>query len=253
MTLVIALKAADGVALVSDGQATVMDNPIHTRSGDARKLDDLHGRLAFGCSGHAGLAQRVAAALKGEITPEQCEQPIVQLRSQLHEVVNRVQKEALEEHVSVKPDCLPAHIEVLFAGYSAGEPWVYEVAVQGEDEIHPDGEAIGHARHFPMYLMASTLHYELAERGVEQVKILAYRAVADAIKTEAGALSPPIHAYIVTAEGAEQLDRDRLRAIEDTLNAWKAQEKDIFRALLAPKENPPAPVAVAEGAPGVQV
>jgi hypothetical protein len=96
-------------------------------------------------------------------------------------------------------DCLPAHIEVLFAGYSAGHPWVYEVGVQSEDEIHPAGEAIGHARHFPMYLMASPLHYELADRGVEQVKIFAYRAVADAIKTDANSLGLPIHAYIVTA------------------------------------------------------
>jgi 20S proteasome alpha/beta subunit len=253
MTLVVALKAADGVALVSDGQATAMDNPIHTRSGDARKLYDLHGKIAFGCSGHAGLAQRVAAVLKREITPEQCEQPIEELRPILHDVVNHLQKQALEEHVAVKPDCLPAHIEVLFAGFSAGEPWVYEVAVQGEDEIHPAGEAIGHARHFPMYLMASTLHYELAERGVEQVKILAYRAVADAIKTEAGALSPPIHAYIVTAHGAEQLDKDRLRAVEDTLNAWKSQEKEIFRDLLTEGESADAYMPLSDSAPGVQL
>jgi 20S proteasome alpha/beta subunit len=231
MTLIVALKAADGVALVSDGQATVTDNAVGTRT-DANKLDDLHGLVAFGCSGYSGLQQRVARALKLGITPEQCRLPIDELRPLLFAVINGVQKEACAEHVPVHDDALPAHLEILFAGYSGGEAWVYEIGVLGHDEVHMHGEAISHARHFPAYLIVSTLHYNLSARGVEQVKILAYRAVADAIKTDATALGPPIRAYVVTKEGAERLDDVRLRAIEDTLNAWKQQEHDIFRNLL---------------------
>jgi 20S proteasome alpha/beta subunit len=250
MTLIVALKAADGVALVSDGQATVDDNAVRTRT-DANKLGDLHGLVAFGCSGHSGLQQRVAGALKSAITPEQCRLPIEELRPLLFAVVNGVQKEALQEHVPVHGNALPAHLEILFAGHSDGEPWVYEIGVLGHDEVHPHGEAIGHARHFPAYLMVSTLHYNLQERGVEQVKILAYRAVADAIKTDATFLGPPIHGYIVTEGGAERLDDARLKAIEDTLNGWKQQEHDIFRGLLAP-EGHEREALPARQAPGVQ-
>jgi 20S proteasome alpha/beta subunit len=230
MTLVIALKARDGVVLVSDGQATMDDGLVRTRI-DANKLDDLCGRVAFGCSGDSGLEQRVSRALKQDIHRDSLDLPIAELRPLLHAVVNRVQKEAVEEHVHIG-DSLPAHVDVLFCGHSGGEPWVYEVDVRGRDEIHPQGEAIGHARHFPVYLMVSTLHYGLPERGVELVTILAYRAVVDAIKTDASALGPPVHAYVVTEAGASRLDRERLKAIEETLNGWKQQEHDIFRGLL---------------------
>jgi 20S proteasome alpha/beta subunit len=239
MTLIIALKAADGVVLVSDGQATVTDNAVGTRT-DANKLDELHGTIAFGCSGYSGLQQRVSRALKLGVTQEQCRLPIDELRPHLFAVVNGVQKEACAEHVPVHDEALPAHLEILFAGYSGGEPWVYEIGVLGHDEIHMHGEAIGHARHFPAYLMVSTLHYNLSSRGVEQVKILAYRAVADAIKTDATALGPPIRAYVVTEHGAERLDDARLTAIEDALNGWKQQEHDIFRDLLGAETSGPA-------------
>jgi 20S proteasome alpha/beta subunit len=245
MTLIVALTAADGVVLVSDGQATVLDNAVRTRS-DADKLDDIQGLVAFGCSGMSGLQQRVAGALKRGITADQCRLPIEELRPRLFELVNGVQREALAEHVPVHQDALPAHLEVLFAGYSDGMPWVYEVDLLGHDEVHPHGEAIGHARHFPAYLMMSTLHYNLQARGVEQVKILAYRAVADAIKTDATTLGPPIRGYVVTATGAERLSEARLKSIEDTLNAWKQQEHDIFRELERDLSSPapsPAPAA----------
>jgi hypothetical protein len=208
--------------------------------------------VAFGCSGDSGLQQRVARALKLGVTVEQCSLPIEELRPHLLAVVNGVQKEALEEHVCLSADALPAHVEVLFAGFSAGEPWVYEIGVTGHDEVHPHGEAIGHARHFPAYLMVSTLHYELQDRGVELVKILAYRAVMDAIKTDATALGPPIHAYIVTEGRAERLEGERHKAIEDALNGWKQQEHDIFRDLLSADSAEPEAPDSPETAPGVQ-
>src|ERR1700751_4335790 len=152
MTLVVALKAADGVALVSDGQATVEDTIRRTRS-STNKLFDLHGRIAFGCSGDSGLQQRVVRALEQGVSAEQCSLPIDELRPHLLRVVNGVQKQAVEEHVPLTEKALPAHVEVLFAGFSNGEPWVYEIGVTGKDEVHPNGEAIGHRRHYPHYLM----------------------------------------------------------------------------------------------------
>jgi 20S proteasome alpha/beta subunit len=214
MTLVVALKAADGVALVSDGQATNEDSIGRTRTA-ANKLFDLHGKVAFGCSGDAGLEQRVVRALSESVSLEDCSLPIEELRPQLLSAVNAVQKQAVEEHVHPGDGALPAHVAVLFAGFSGGEPWVYEIGVTGKDEVHPNGEAIGHARHFPHYLMVSTLHYRLQDRGVELVKVLAYRAVMDAIKADASALGFPIHAYIVTEQGAERLEGDRQKAIAD--------------------------------------
>lgn len=251
MTLIVALKAADGVALVSDGQATVEDGIGRSRT-SANKLFDLNGKIAFGCSGDSGLEQRIVCALEQSVSAEQCSLSIEELRPHLLSVVNAIQKQAVEEHVELSDGVLPAHAAALFAGFSGGEPWVYEIGITGKDEVHPSGEAIGHARHFPHYLMVSTLHYELQDRGVELVKILAYRAVMDAIKTDATALGPPIHAYIVTEHGAERLEEDRHKAIADALNGWKQQEHDIFRDLLNDGGPGEVQADVSQTAPGVQ-
>jgi 20S proteasome alpha/beta subunit len=243
MTLVLALKALDGVVLASDGQATTQDPIAPTRADAEDKLFTLHGRIAFGCAGSAGLQQRVVAALVEKISEASCARPIAELRPILHGVVNELQHRAVEEHVPLGDGGPPAHIEILFAGWSGGEPWIYEITANGADEVHPHGEAIGHARHFPYYLMVSTLHYELLERGVEQVRVMAYRAVVDAIKTDAGALGPPVHLVLVTAAGAQPLRGERLQAVHDSLNGWKTQEHDIFRALPG---SPPAGDQVAQ-------
>lgn len=229
MTLIVALKAADGVVLASDGQATV-DGIVPTRAG-TEKLDDLHGLVAFGCAGHSGLQQRVARSLQRNVTAQQCRLPIEELRPALHRAVNTVQSEAVQEHVPVNPKVLPAHVEVLFAGCSEEGPWIYEVGAHGDDDEHPHGEAIGEARHYAAYLIASTVHYGLADRGVSQVKLLAYRAMMDAIKTDAATLGLPIHLYVVTDKGAERLDEVRLKATQEAVNGWKRQEHDIFRRL----------------------
>ena len=240
MTLVLALKASDGIVLASDGQATTEDPLAPTRGKAGDKLFTLHDRIAFGCAGSAGLQQRVVEALEEGISREECELPIGELRPMLHEIVNPLQHEALAEHVAVTAVSRPAHLEMLFAGWPSDGPWVYEICADGHHEIHPHGEAIGHARHFPHYLMASTLHYDVLDRGIEQVMVLAYRAVIDAIKSDASSLGPPVHLVLVTDEKAWRLDDVRLQSVRDTLNGWKAQEKDIFRSLPG-EPAPPAP------------
>jgi proteasome beta subunit len=250
MTLVLALKASDGIVLASDGQATTEDPLAPTRGAAENKLFALHDRIAFGCAGSAGLQQRIVDGLKADISPNDCELPIAELRPKLHEAVNRLQHKALAEHVAISRRHHPAQLGMLFAGWTGDEQWVYEICPDGEDQLHPHGEAIGHARHFPAYLMESTRHYDVLNRGVEQVVVLAYRAVMDAIQTDAMSLGLPVHLVLVTEKTARRLDNDRLRSIEDTLNAWKDQEKDIFRAL--PGE-PVAPAASSgDAVPGIE-
>jgi proteasome beta subunit len=239
MTLVLALKASDGIVLASDGQATTEDPLAPTRGAAEDKLLTLHDRIAFGCAGSAGLQQRVVEALRKEITSEECALPINELRPKLRGVVNAIQKEALEEHVALSPLHRAAELGVLFVGWTGDGPWVYEICSHGEDQVHPGGEAIGRARHFSAYLMESTRHYDLLDRGVEQVTVLAYRAVLDAIETDAASLGPPVHLVLVTEHEARRLDSNRLQSVKDTLNTWKDQEKDIFHSLPGGPTPPP--------------
>jgi hypothetical protein len=203
---------------------------VPTRSESEEKLHDLHGLIAYGCAGSVGLQQRVKAALDENISAADCGLPIEELRPELLSVVNAVQREALSEFIDLGENTLPAHLEALFCGVTEDEPWIYEINVAGADQLHPEGEAIGHATHFPYYLMVSTIHYRLAERGVHQVKLLAYRSVNDAIMTDAR-LGPPIKLLLVTTDGVRRLDDSALNAVRDSINGWKEQEHKIFRGL----------------------
>ncbi len=239
MTLVLALRARDGVVIAADGQATTDDPLVPTKSESEEKLYVLHGLVAYGCAGSVGLEQRVANALEEEISAEDCSLAIEVLRPKLHAAVNKVQRTAVGEFINLgRNGDLPAHLEVLFCGITNGEPWIYEIDVAGREQLHPKGEAIGHATHFPYYLMVSTMHYELHARGVAQVKLLAYRCVNDAILTDAR-LGQPISLLTVTAQGVDRLDDARLTAVRDSINGWKEQEHVIFRGL--DEDAPPKP------------
>jgi 20S proteasome alpha/beta subunit len=226
MTLVLALRAQDGVVMASDGQATSATG-VPTKT-STEKLDVLHEKIVFGCAGDAGLRQRGAKQLQAEISAEQCELPFEEIRDDLHAVVNKVQKHAEQAFVrKTLMDEGPA-VEVLFGGVSAGEPWVYEVSGSGGDQRHELGEAIGHGRHFAAYALNSADHYELTTCGLRQVRLLAYRAVDDAIRTDATALGHPVHLVEVTGEGARRLSDNDLSSVKTAVNAWQGHESEIF-------------------------
>lgn len=226
MTLVVALRAADGVVLAADGQAT-SSGGVPTKT-STKKLDILHDRIAYGCAGPAGLRQRVRSKLQEEITPEVCEQPFDDLRDKLHAVVNEVQKWADGSSVLKSPLHRGEGVDVLFGGFTAGDPWIYEVTAGGIDQRHDLGEAIGAARHFAAYAIVSAEHYALPSRGLGQVRLLAYRAIDDAIRTDATELGHPVHVVQVTSEGAKRLDSDELSAVEGSVTVWQGHERDVF-------------------------
>ena len=227
MTLIVALRAQAGVVMASDGQATSATG-IPTRT-STEKLDVLHGRIAFGCAGSAGLRQRVRMELHEQIDPELCQQPLDnELRDKLFSIVNRIQKHAGDSFVQASPYDKLHTLDVLFAGHSEDESWIYEVTATGDDQRHGLGEAIGHGRHFAAYALVSAEHYQLTSRGLGQVRLLAYRAVDDAIRTDATGLGQPVHMIQLTAAGAQRLSDDQVAAVQNAVNAWQGHECDIF-------------------------
>src|SRR6266496_5102200 len=173
VTLVLAIKAADGVVLASDSQATSGADAVRTR-GAARKLDELHGRIAFGCSGSSGLRQRVVAALRNQVSSADCRAPIDELRPKIFGIVNPLQQQARAEHVEL-PNAHPPCLEMLFAGVTDGRSWIYEITPDGKDEEHEFAEAIGGARHYAIHGMFYNRHLELDQRPLNQVRMVAYR------------------------------------------------------------------------------
>lgn len=221
------MNACDGVVLAADGQATTSSaNP--TRK-PAKKLGALHGRIAYGCAGSAGLKQRVVAELEAQVSEADCDLPLPELRPKIFKIVNDLQHTALDEHVRLT-NSSPAVVAFLFGGVHGGVPWIYEVDVAGHEEEHPHAAAIGESSHFAEYGVVHHAHYVLAERDLKRVRMFAFRITANAILTDAsGAVGAgSIHMFEVGGQGAHELSVDEMKAMTDTLGVWHAQERDIF-------------------------
>lgn len=228
MTLVLAIKAADGVVLASDSQSTSGADAVRTR-GEAQKLDDLYGRIAFGCSGAGGLRQRVVAALRKELSEHDCRAPIEDLRPRIREIVNPIQQEARAEHVDLGDNSSPACLEMLFVGVTGGRSWIYEIAHDGKDEEHADAEAIGAARHYAVHGMVYHRHLSLGQRPLNQVRVAAYRILFNAIAADGtGSVGAPFQVYEARKTGVQALTTSQLKAMHDAFNVMNAQEQDLW-------------------------
>lgn len=246
MTLIVALRAEDGVVLASDGQATTVDTRVRTRT-ETEKLDILHGQIAFGCAGSAGLRQRVKAALEDELEHADCKLPIEELRDRLHRAINLVQHQAKAAHVPRSTLDELEGVAVLLAGYSGERPWIYEVDRFGGDQEHSLGEKIGEGDHYAAYAIASADHYELASCNLRKVRMFAYRAIDDAIRTDASMLGPPIAVIEVDADGARRLDEDALRGVRGAVTVWQGAERELFDDLTGDPPGSPASLTESEG------
>lgn len=237
MTVVLALVGCDCVALAADGLAAGGDGELTTRTA-AKKLAALHGRIAFGCAGSAGLRQRVTRNLEFHIKPEECGRDIAFLRPKLHRAVNEVQHQAFEERVGQSE---PGAVAVLFAGVSdEGKPWVYEVTPTGADEEHYLAEAIGSGRGYAIAALLSTGHHEINQlsgaleistQEADQIRLLAYRVVNDAIAMATRDIGQPISMYVADRNAAIEVSQHELLAIKHDIAGWQQQERELFGEL----------------------
>ena len=241
MTVVLALVGCDGVVLAADSLAAGGDGELTTRTA-AKKLGALHGRIAFGCAGSAGLRQRVARSLEGYINADECGRDIAYLRPRLHRAVNVVQNQACQERVG---DNEPGAVAVLFAGVSdEGRPWVYEVTPTGTEEEHYLAEAIGSGRVYAIAALMSTGHHEISgseEIGmqpVEQLPLLAYRVINDAIGMATRDLGLPISMTVVRQAGVVELSEKDLQVVKYDMVTWQQRERELFRKVGPTRDQP---------------
>lgn len=230
MTLVLALRCTGAVVLASDGQATIDAAGQPTRAAQ-RKLFTTGGWLAWGCAGTAGLQQSVAGAL--------AEAPLglgeaADVRRELVRTVIPIQQQALRDHVPV--DGAPApEIACLFAWHDAGGAHILSIPRTGADhQFHARHASIGSGDIFAeVALRQAALHGGHA-LGVEPAKMLAYRAVADAIDVAAVYLGPPIQLTVVGASGIDEISADELDGpLADAVELWRLRELELLGGLSA--------------------
>lgn len=227
MTLVLALRCDRGLVLASDGQVTsdAAGQPTRSRS---TKLFTTSSGIAWGCAGSVGLQQTLAARLDaGDIRG-----PADQVRDELARLVVPLQKRALEDHVP-HADADPPELACLFCWWGERGAHILSVPRTGADHQFHDGyAAIGSGDIFAALTMRSLADLRHGQLTVEQAKLVAYRAVADAIDVAALFLGPPIQMLTATSAGVDIVSREELEdGVAHAVELWKQRQRETLGPL----------------------
>jgi 20S proteasome alpha/beta subunit len=235
MTLVLAIRCREGVVLASDGQATSDAAGQPTRQA-VQKLFDLGGRIAWGAAGSVGLQQALVECLDRERDRVlEAEDP----RAALVETVIPIQQRALRDFVP-HPGAQAPDLACVFCWVDAGgEPRIFSVPRTGSDhQLHERHAAVGTGDIFADFAMVSVEHLGTPDLSLEQAKMVALKAIADAIDVAAIYLGPPIQMAVVTARGVAEVPKAEIEGgLSDSVDAWKIRQRETLGPLA-----PPAPV-----------
>jgi 20S proteasome alpha/beta subunit len=236
MTLVLALRCAEGVVLASDGQVTADTAGQPTRQ-PTRKLFDIGNRVAWGAAGSAGLQQTLTdelSTMNGRLADSS-----TRLRHTLAGTVVPIQQQGVAQYVQ-HPGTDPPDLACLFCWCDDEGSRILEIPCTGADhQFHDRYAAIGTGEIFAKFAMASVAHIDPLQLNLEHAKMVAYRAIADSIDVAAVFLGPPIQMYVVTGEGACRLSREEIDAgLADSVDTWKARQFEALGPLSAPAARP---------------
>jgi 20S proteasome alpha/beta subunit len=231
VTVVLAVRCSEGVVLASDGQVTA-DAAGQPTKAPARKLFDVGGRLAWGAAGSAGLQQTLRAELAGLNGQASGAE---QLRQRLASIVIPIQQQGLARYVP-HPGTEPPDLAVIFCWCDGDGPCILEIPRTGSDhQFHDRFSAIGSGDIFARFAMASVAHLNTRDLTLEQAKMVAFKAIADAIEVAAVFLGPPIQLYVVGEGGTRPVAADEVEnGLADSVDAWKERQREMLGALVAP-------------------
>ncbi|WP_214401802.1 hypothetical protein [Pseudonocardia lacus] len=231
MTVVLALKCADGLVLAADSQIT---DSARGLSYPAQKLHPLGDTAAWGGSGARSVLVDVkelfetnpGALLGGGNLGRALQQQVVPvLRHHYAHFVSEVPGET-------GPAGTPATY-VLIAGYTEdGVPFLADIDPHGlvgryeEVGFH----AIGSGAAMAQQAGALLAHFRMTERDVDHGVLAAVR-VLDALRVTSPSIGGPVDVYRITADGARTLDPDDIERVRDRVRRWEELEDKLLDGL----------------------
>lgn len=211
MTLVVAIPADDAVVLASDSQATM---GAIRRPGDT-KIFQLGTHIAWGAAGQLSVIQKVQENLAAIPAPMSLAtakphieaavwsgfMAVLQSDSRMR-IAGFNPAEVMNQYNSVFLfAAAQSSASVLTVNGSGGSSW----AVNGP-------EAIGSG---DIFAKATFHKYANKQLNVDEAKLLAYKAISEAIAVAAFGLGHPINVWVVNQDGARRLEQEELMALSD--------------------------------------
>lgn len=231
MTVVLAIRCADGVAMASDSQIT---DPERGLSYPAQKLHPLGKHAAWGGSGSRAVLYDLEQIFTNE--PDAIvEAPDIghALQSRVLPVLKHHYENFIEDVPEGKPGATPATY-VLAAGYANGEPFIVDIDPHGlighYEEI--GFHAVGSGSPMAQQAHALLAHFEMGERSVDYGVVAALR-VLDALDASSPSVGGPMDICRITPDGAHHLDEETVAEVRRTVHRWTELEgralDDLFR------------------------
>lgn len=230
MTVVLAIRCADGLVVGSDSQITEADRDM---TYPAQKLHDLGPDAVWGGSGARSVLWDVERCFRSEADQ------IVTARDVGRELQDRVLP-LLRHHYDTFITDVPGEATlgtpatyVLAAGYSQGEPFIVKIDPNGAIGRYEEigFHAVGSGASMAQQASALLEHFRMRERGVEH-GVVAVLRVLDALDASSPSVGPPMDVCRITAEdGAHHLDEDEIAAVREHVTRWEELEQTALDEL----------------------
>jgi 20S proteasome alpha/beta subunit len=233
MTVVLALRCADGLVLAADSQITDADRGL---SYPARKLHELGDRAAWGGSG----ARAVLSELEGMFDAHPG--PVVEAGDVGHALQAAVVPVLRSHYASFIPDvpgkekggATPATY-VLAAGHTPdGQPFIVDIDPHGligryeEVGFH----AVGSGAAMAQQAAALLAQYRMVDRNVEHGVLAAVR-VLDALDRTSPSVGGPMNVCRLTPQKAHHLEEKEVEECRERVRRWVDLEQRALDELFA--------------------
>jgi 20S proteasome alpha/beta subunit len=234
VTVVLALRCANGLVLASDSQIT---DPGRGLTYPAQKLHPLGTHAAWGGSGSRAVLYDVEQVFTAE--PD----AILQADNIGHALQARILP-ILEHHYTSFIADVPGQEKngtpatyVLAAGYVGDEPFIIDVDPHGLIGHHEETgfQAVGSGAPMAQQAHALLAHFRMAERDVDYGVVVALR-VLDALDATSPSVGGPMDICRITPEGAEHLSPEKVKDVRVQVDRWVQLE---HRALDQLFDGPP--------------
>ncbi len=231
MTVVLALRCADGLVLAADSQIT---DSARGLSYPSQKLHPFGATGAWGGSGARAVLTEVEKAFD-----EKAPGILVgseDVSREVQEIVVPLLRHHYDSFIAEVPGekqggSTPATY-VLVAGYAGDTPFIVDIDPHGligryeEVGFHAIGSGSGMAQQAGALLA----HFSMTHRDVDHGVLVAVR-VLDALRTSSPSVGGPIDVYRITPEAAELLSERDIAKVRKRVERWQEGENDLLDKL----------------------
>jgi len=229
MTVVLAIKCANGIAMASDSQIT---DPGRGLSYPAQKLHPMGSHAAWGGSGSRAVLYDLEQIFNAEA------EAVVEAKNVGHAMQSRVVpvlKHHYENFIVDVPGQEAAGTPatyVLAAGYAGDVPFIVDLDPNGLIGHHEETgfQAVGSGAPMAQQAHALLAHFQMTDRDVDYGVVAALR-VLDALDASSPSVGGPMDICRITPDGATHLSPDQVKAVHGQVDRWVDLEREALDRL----------------------